>query len=193
MKKKIVSLVLVFALALALGIGGTVAWLTAETNKVVNTFTVGDIEITLAETNDPEFDFVPGDNLAKDPYVIVTDASEDCWVFVKVTETNNKVGNLQIIQWAIAGGWNETSDANVWYKVITDDEKGEHQYILAGDVTYPNGHVTISGDVTEEIAEGLETAKPQLTFDAFAHQSKNTNIETATAAALAHFAAETNQ
>ena len=37
MKKKIVSLVLVFALALALGIGGTVAWLTAQTSEVVLT------------------------------------------------------------------------------------------------------------------------------------------------------------
>ena len=50
MKKKIVSLVLVFALALALGIGGTVAWLTAQTQSVVNTFTIGDINIELDET-----------------------------------------------------------------------------------------------------------------------------------------------
>ena len=48
MKKKILALTLVFALALALGIGGTVAWLTAQTDSVVNTFTVGDITLSLS-------------------------------------------------------------------------------------------------------------------------------------------------
>ena len=39
-----VALVLVVALA---SIGGTIAWLTATTGSVVNTFTVGNVDISL--------------------------------------------------------------------------------------------------------------------------------------------------
>ena len=42
-----VALVLVVALV---SVGGTIAWLTANTDPVVNTFTVGNIDIALAET-----------------------------------------------------------------------------------------------------------------------------------------------
>lgn len=43
MKKKIVALALVFCLALAVGVGGTLAYLTATTDTVTNTFTVGKV------------------------------------------------------------------------------------------------------------------------------------------------------
>ena len=78
MKKKILALTLVFALALALGIGGTVAWLTAQTDSVVNTFTVGDITLSLAETQST-YKIVPGGKDAKDPKLTVTKGSEICY------------------------------------------------------------------------------------------------------------------
>ena len=214
MKKKIVSLVLVFALALALGIGGTVAWLTAQTSEVVNTFTVGDIEIELTETGTDNagkknYSFIPGDKLAKDPKVTVKANSEACWVFIKVNEAHNTHTALpsgeKIINWSVASDWTQVVDGstkyNVWYKEFAaTGDTPVSKYILTGDGTgeYANGFVTVNGNVTEVIAESIDgdangENKPQLTFDAFAHQSKNTNIETATAAALAHFAAETNQ
>lgn len=43
MKKKIVALALVFCLALAIGVGGTLAYLTSTTGPVTNTFTVGNV------------------------------------------------------------------------------------------------------------------------------------------------------
>ena len=45
-------LVMAVALTLIIGgiIGGSVAWLTAKTDPVVNTFTYGDIKIELTET-----------------------------------------------------------------------------------------------------------------------------------------------
>ena len=112
MKKKILALTLVFALALALGIGGTVAWLTAQTDSVVNTFTVGDINITLAETgttnNAKNYTFVPGDTLAKDPKVTVTAGSEDCYLFVKVENQISAIeaaGTTMIASQMAAKGW----------------------------------------------------------------------------------------
>ncbi|MBR5547714.1 MAG: SipW-dependent-type signal peptide-containing protein [Clostridia bacterium] len=48
MKKKIVSMVMVFAMIAALAIGGTLAYFT-DTDSATNTFTVGNVEIRLNE------------------------------------------------------------------------------------------------------------------------------------------------
>ena len=60
MKKKIFVPVVAAALALCCAIGGTLAWLTDKTDPVVNTFTVGNVDITLAETTGQEYKMVPG-------------------------------------------------------------------------------------------------------------------------------------
>ena len=82
-------------------VGGTVAWLQAKSDEVVNTFTFGDITIKLDETNtdgkDAEgnnsteardtanaYDLIPGEVNTKDPKVTVVSGSEKCYVFVKV-------------------------------------------------------------------------------------------------------------
>ena len=46
-----VMMIAALALFLFAIIGGTVAWLIADTDPVVNTFTYGDINITLEETD----------------------------------------------------------------------------------------------------------------------------------------------
>ena len=98
MKKKL-TLVVSLLLVMALSIGGTIAWLT-DTDSVTNTFTIGNVDITLSETdsgldndNDDKtnsYKFVPGIVLAKDPVVTVKAGSEPCYVFVKIDET---IGN----------------------------------------------------------------------------------------------------
>lgn len=47
-----VTAILMFVLVLSFTIGGTLAWLTDTTEPVTNTFTYGDINITLAETTE---------------------------------------------------------------------------------------------------------------------------------------------
>ena len=190
MKKKIVSLVLVFALALALGIGGTVAWLTAQTGSVVNTFTIGDINIELWEhkydlatdalttektTINDNYEYVPGDTLPKDPFVVVKDDSEPCYVFVKIDETNNaftadangKFVNYTVdsSKWTALGG---TYSGIYWCK-LNSKMSGDQENNVLKDKT-----VTISSAITETIAEEtLEKTKPVLTFTAYAIQSAN--------------------
>ena len=94
-KKKIILLVVAFVLTIAASVGVTLAWLTAESSEVTNTFAPSDIEITLTETkgtdvaNGKSFLMVPGHELNKDPKVTVEANSEDCYVFVKVTESAN--------------------------------------------------------------------------------------------------------
>ena len=105
------TLVAMLALVLLIGcgIGGTLAYLTSKTDEVVNTFTVGNINIDLWEHKyDPAkselsntekvpttdgvkgntYKIVPGVDLPKDPTVEVVAGSEACWLFVKVTENN---------------------------------------------------------------------------------------------------------
>ena len=88
MKKKTLALVLALTLLVAGVVGGTLAWLTAQTAEVKNTFTVGDINIGLTETT-TDYKMVPGNTIAKDPTVTVKANSEACWLFVKVTESEN--------------------------------------------------------------------------------------------------------
>jgi len=99
MKKKL-TLVVSLLLVMALSIGGTLAYLTDKTDAVTNTFTIGNVDITLTETdskldndengNTNSYKFVPGVVLAKDPLVTVEAGSESCYVFVQIDEA---IGN----------------------------------------------------------------------------------------------------
>ena len=59
-----VTAILMFVLVLSFTIGGTLAWLTDTTEPVTNTFTYGDINITLAETTEV-YKMVPGNSISK--------------------------------------------------------------------------------------------------------------------------------
>ena len=97
MKKKIVALCLCVALAVVAIGGATLAYFT-DTKTAENTFTVGNVQIKLDETNiaAPEGDRVtsntytgvtPGVTYTKDPIVTNT-GSNDAWVRLVVTVEN---------------------------------------------------------------------------------------------------------
>lgn len=85
MKKKLVTVCLVACMALTAVAGGTLAYFT-DTKEATNTFTVGDVEITLNEDNwDGEnAKLVPHATIKKDPSVTLTSGSENAWVFVEL-------------------------------------------------------------------------------------------------------------
>lgn len=106
MKKKSIALTLTAVmLALAVGIGGTIAYFTSTTDEVKNTFTTGNVGITLDEakvvkngdtwtaTNDPRvkentYETVyPGAILPKDPTIHVNANSQEAYVGIKVVVT----------------------------------------------------------------------------------------------------------
>ena len=97
MKRKIVALCLCVALAVVAIGGATLAYFT-DTDEAKNTFTVGNVEIKLDETNvdDPQGDrvqensykLIPGVSYVKDPTITVLKGSEDCYVRMKVTLNN---------------------------------------------------------------------------------------------------------
>lgn len=173
----------VLALALVFGgvIGGTVAWLIAKPDPVVNTFTYGDIDISLDETdtkkdndNDPntnDYDMMPGQPITKDPIVTVKTGSEDMWLFVKLEKSDNfddfMTYNVDP-SWAVLEGVD-----GVYYRHITAAEVAEKDmkiHVLENDT------VTVKEEVTKEMLnaldpDGEEAKYPTLTVTAYAVQS----------------------
>ena len=173
------AFIALLALVLVIGCvaGGTVAWLVAKTDPVVNTFTYGNIDIALTEDaggTEKQFKIIPGTDITKDPKVTVTAGSEACWLFVKVEETGTFVADK--VTYAIAEGWTKGDGkdipANVYYREVSAKEAtdGASYYVLAGDTTYPEGVITVS----EDLSKGdIPEANPTLKFTAYAVQREN--------------------
>lgn len=162
MKKKTLALVLALTLLVAGVVGGTLAWLTDQTAEVKNTFTVGDINIGLTETT-TDYKMVPGNTIAKDPTVTVKAESEACWLFVKVTESENLD---TFITYAIAEGWTELQDG-VYYREVPASNADQTFSVLAGNA------VTVNNTVTKAMLTAKDFTNPTLTFKAYAVQKDN--------------------
>ena len=136
MKKKLMT-VLALVLVIAMSVAGTYAYLTS-TDKVVNTFTVGDVQIKLDEAKaNPDgslvanadrvkansYKLLPGHEYNKDPMVTVLKGSENS--YVKMTVTFTKAADLDAIfapngadMTSIFNGYDST---NWIYKGNTED------------------------------------------------------------------------
>ena len=123
MKKKILVLCLVVALAVTAVVGGTLAYFT-DTDNETNTFTTGKVDITLNETFTQESKLLPGKDIAK--IVNVTNNEEDAYVRLHIAfpadtiyygandgvqEYNNLVHFNQKYASLVAGEWNWTPTA----------------------------------------------------------------------------------
>lgn len=100
----------------------TMAFLTSQTGVVTNTFSVGNVKITLDEApvdvyGDPiegnrrtenAYKLIPGHEYDKDPTIHVDPASEACWIFVKIENgisAIEKAGETTIAAQMAANGW----------------------------------------------------------------------------------------
>ena len=170
MKKKLTVSLAVLALVACMAAGATLAWLTAKTSSVTNTFTYGDINITLDETTGESYKMVPGNTIAKDPKVTVKANSEACWLFVKV----EKSGNFdEFMTYGIASGWTALDGVDgVYYREVTSSTTDTEYYVLSGNL------VTVKDSVTKEDFAGLKGTMPTLTFTAYACQKDNVTTAT---------------
>lgn len=170
---KTFAAVLALVLVLGCALGGTVAWLVAKSDPVVNTFTYGDINIALTETTGADYTIIPGVDIEKDPKVTVEADSEACWLFVKVEEDGTFVAGK--VTYSVADGWTQGDGTkipeNVYYREVraAEAKNGASYYVLAGDTDHPNGVVKVSDTLTKEDIEDI-TTKPTLTFTAYAVQ-----------------------
>lgn len=137
---------------------GTMAYLTSQ-DKVVNTFTVGNVAITLDEKdvdnstpgeNDRDkanaYKLMPGHNYEKDPIVHVDANSEDCYLFVKVV---NEIANIEaektVAQQMTEKGWVAVDAANGIYVYTTD--KTNPAVVTKGSNITVFENFTIAGNV----------------------------------------------
>ncbi|MGN0770226.1 MAG: hypothetical protein ACI4N0_05875 [Christensenellales bacterium] len=185
MKKKGLALVLAFTLLVVGVVTGTLAWLTAQSNTVTNTFTTSDIKVALTETTGNKYRMVPGYEISKDPKATVLTGSEECFLFVKLDKSQNFDSFLT---YEIADGWTQLTDEGitdtVYYRVVTKDGSdstsriGEVCSVLKGD------KVTVKGEVTKEMMNALDAegaVKPTLTVTAYASQLHKNATENFTA------------
>lgn len=153
----------------------TMAFLTSQ-DKVTNTFTVGEVSITLDEkdtdnsqTNTTtsgrdkanKYHLLPSQTYEKDPTVHVTTNSEDCFVYVEVTN-------------GIAGAEAQTGTYNgVEYKSISD------QIQTLGWTALVVDGKTVDG-VYYKTVEKKDTTQDLVVFNEFKIKDEITNEELAT-------------
>lgn len=159
---KAFAAVLALVLVLGCALGGTVAWLVAKSDPVVNTFTYGDINIALTETTGEDYKIIPGVDIAKDPKVTVEADSEACWLFVKVDEVGTFVADK--VTYSVADGWTAlTGQPGVYYREVGAVTADTDFYVLKDNV------VKVSDTLTKEDIKDIPTG-PTLTFTAYAVQ-----------------------
>lgn len=166
MKKKGWLSVVALVLVLCCAVGGTLAWLTDKTDPVTNTFTVGDIDIDLTESEDLDLKMIPGRTITKDPKVTVKAGSEACWLFVKVEKSANFANFLTC---DMAEGWTAlTGEDGVFWREVGAVTADTFFAVLKGN------KVTVQNTVTKEMLQGVKegTKRPTMTFTAYAVQKE---------------------
>lgn len=166
-----ILLVAVAALLLVtMTVGGTLAWLQADTTPVTNTFTPTTLSVTLTETKPGsqggEAEMVPGATIEKDPKVSYT-SDVDAWLFVQITESSNLD---DFISYGIADGWTlVTGTDNVYYREVAASEAGG-PFSVIEDAEGVADHVTVKDSVTKAMMDALiadESLNPTLAFKAY--------------------------
>lgn len=138
-------------LLVSLTMGVTLAYLT-DTDEVDNTFTVGNVAITLDEasigadgdatTGDRvkknEYHLLHGHKYHKDPTVHVDEKSEDGWLFVKLEKENNFD---DFMTYQMAAGWIELENG-VYYCTVTSDTADQTFGVILDDTVNVKQTVT---------------------------------------------------
>lgn len=164
-------LALTLVLAAYWAVGGTAAWLAAKSEPIASTFTFGDININLTETDHQEgpTKIIPGADIKKDLKVTVQANSVDCWLFVKVEQTGTFVDGK--VTYSIDDGWTKGNGSqipeNVYYREVNGVTADREFPVLKGD------KITVSKELTKEEIRNI--TDPTLTFTAYAVQKEGIN------------------
>ena len=205
-RNKILLLALCMAALIAVSVIGTMAYLTS-TDKVINTFTVGKVDIKLdeAKVNDAgvaatpaervkanSYKLMPGHSYIKDPTVHVTDGSENCYIFVKVEngisafEAANEEGTggyKTIATQITTNGWTKLADVdNVYYRSYTNGENAQKSFTVFSNFKIADNANNAEATKTSWNAVTAENTK--ITVTAYAIQADGfANADAAWAAA----------
>lgn len=172
MKMKAPLIVLCALLLVVASVMGTLAFLTSTTNAVVNTFTYGNVTITLDEAKVDEYGvedteaarvtknqykLIPGHTYVKDPTIHVDENSEDCYLFAKI---DNGLGTNGTI--TVSNGWSKiegTENIYMYANKVSANAEVEifAQFTFANDANpadYENANITVTGYAVQ--ADGMQ-------------------------------------
>ena len=180
-KSKLVIIVISILSICSFLVGTSVAWLSSKTDEVINTFTYGDINIKIEETdtndNDNneftnEYKMLPGNKITKDPKVTVLANSEDSYLFVEIKESENF---KNFMTYELVEGWTLVEGTeNVYVREVNFSDKDQEFFILKDNT------VTVKESVTKAMLNDLDkdgtTNYPTLSFIAYAVQ-RDSKIE----------------
>lgn len=161
-------LALTLVLAAYWAVGGTAAWLAAKSDPIASTFTFGDINITLTETDHQEqIKIIPGVDIPKDLKVTVQADSVDCWLFVRVKKDGTFVDGK--VTYAMDDGWIKGNGIpeGFYYREVRDVTADREFSVLKGD------KITVSRTLTKADIQNI--TDPTLTFTAYAVQMEGIN------------------
>ena len=181
MKKKLFIIVVSILSICSFIVGTSVAWLSSKTDEVINTFTYGDINIKIEETdtgdNDNneftnEYKMLPGNKITKDPKITVLANSEDSYLFIEIKESENF---KDFMKYELVEGWTLVEGTeNVYVKEVTKSDKDQEFFVLKDNT------VTVLESVTKAMLNDLDkdgqTNYPTLSFTAYAVQ-RDSKIE----------------
>jgi len=174
MSSKMITLILALTMIVTGAAGGTLAWLYSGEHAVKNTFTVGNIAISLQETDtglDADDDVTTnlyemgvGTDIAKDPTVTVLAGSADGWLYIQLSESENFAA---FMEYAMAEGWQPLADApGVYWQSVNGSAEDQLFPVLEGNVVRMKAEVTLDTLATLEDPADY----PTLTFKAWAVQ-----------------------
>lgn len=131
-KTKALLMSLCAVLLVAASVLGTMAYL-KDSEEVKNTFTVGNVAITMDETDVDDstpnkerdqansYKLLPGHTYTKDPIIHVDSKSEDCYLFVKVDNQIADIeatGDTTVAAQMAAKGWKAVEGKNGIYVYV---------------------------------------------------------------------------
>lgn len=162
MKKSIISIVALALMCLCFA-GTTYAWLVDKTEPIKNTFVAGNINISLSDATTREVKMVPGATIEENAKVTVQGNSEDCWLFIKATKSDNFDTYLSC---TMAEGWTLVPDTlDVYYREVALSADAQVFDILNGRV------ITVKSDLTKTQYNSINSNDyPTLEFTAYAVQ-----------------------
>ena len=186
--KKILALALAAVMLVCTTVAATVAYLTANTGVVNNTFTVDSVAIELDETDVDiygvkdgntrvkanQYKLIPGHKYVKDPEVRVVSGSEQSYVFIKVV---NDISAIEATTKTIASQiaenhWKQLKDkdgndvTNVYYyESIVDARTAEQKLPVFGEFTLKTDANVAS------LADAQGNVASVITIDAYAVQA----------------------
>lgn len=147
--KRSLAALIALVLIICVAVGGTIAYIVTQTDKVENKFTPADVEIKIHETfNGTDKSSITVEN--------VNDAKNvPCYIRVKLVsntqEDGNVTGSAAINSFKLGENWFDGGDGCYYYKDVVNVGDSTANLLAGGEkITLTNGQVV------EVLAEGIQ-------------------------------------